>query len=136
LALTNQQDFLKLAAPKVEHNVPALLDHRSPEQIAFLQEHNQRYVTARDSISRMIELGIMTSPVPVKKQTMAEKRYLVKNFAECVAVYNEWVERNPGIAKPFGEEELAQHMEREREIWKLPSKDAALGLSYQPGSGS
>ena len=136
LALENQQDFLKLSAPQVEHNAPALLDYRSPEQAAFLEQHNQRYVAARDSISRMIELGIMTSPVPVKKQTMAEKRYLVKNFAECVVAYNEWVERNPGIAQPITEEELAQHIEKEREIWRLPAKSATMELSYQPGSGS
>lgn len=132
LALENQQTFLQLAAPKVEYNAPALIDHRSPEQIAFLKEHNDRYVTARDSISRMIELGIMTSPVPVKKQTMAEKRYLVKNFAECVAVYNDWVEKNPGVAEPFSDQELEEHIQREREIWRLSSNSSTMELSYQP----
>ena len=65
----------------------------------------------------MIELGIMTTGVPMKKQTMTEKKHIVKNFTVCVETYNRWADAYPDIAQPINFDEIAEREKQEQKFW-------------------
>lgn len=93
------------------------------DQVAFANKNMGQYLQSLDSIEQMHKLGILFGGVPIKKQTLAGKRAIVKNFDECVNVYNEWIIANPEIGKPIDSETIKQEIDREREIWSVSKSD-------------
>lgn len=77
--------------------------------IPFLNENTQKnleqyqhgYRLAQQTIDQMIHLGIIINGPPLKKQTLAEKSKIIKNFDFLCELYNQWAELNPDIAKPI-----------------------------------
>jgi hypothetical protein len=47
---------------------------------------------------------------------MLEKKLLVKNFSQCVDVYNEWSEKK-GMGVQYTEEDLQSSMKEEIKTW-------------------
>ena len=37
---------------------------------------------------------LILTPVPLKLQSLQEKKIIIKNYNECLFWYNEWVEKN------------------------------------------
>jgi hypothetical protein len=60
----------------------------------FLQDNIGTYVKSVKSIDKMVEDKVMVTGVPIKLQTLAEKKLLIKNFDELMIVYNEWAIKN------------------------------------------
>jgi hypothetical protein len=101
----------------------------------FLKDNYRNYLQVNKSIERMVELGIMVETVPIKKQTLKEKRFMIKNFNECVDVYNRWITDNPGIGQLITEENIEKANEKERPIWQPDNKDqftSTVALSAPP----
>lgn len=71
----------------------------------FLEEHSKKYINSYKAIEELVDHKILVTGIPIKLQTMLEKRRLVRNFDQCVEVYNEWVERN-GIGEPYANEDI------------------------------
>ena len=46
-----------------------------------------------------------------------KKQLMIKNFDQCVATYNEWLLKNPGIAEPINDVSMKEAMDNERKIW-------------------
>jgi hypothetical protein len=113
--LVNQ---IKLPQPLAEL-LPA--DHRE-----FLNQHKHNYQNALTHISNMVETGIITSPPPVKKQTLAEKKHIIKNYNYLLTVYNQWIVLNPDIGLPLEESTLDQFAQAERDRWNPVRLDVAL----------
>jgi hypothetical protein len=67
--------------------------------------------------------------VPIKKQTLAEKRFMIKNFDQCVEVYNNWVNNNPTIAQPVDAAGIPAELPNEQEYWQPTTDIKALGSS-------
>ena len=104
-----------------------------PEDRRNFVKHNlKNYLTVNQSIKRMIELGILISPVPIKKQTLKEKKFIVKNFDECVAVYNNWIEHNPNIGEPVTDENIEQANDREKSVWNPTQSNPTTALTVLP----
>ena len=95
------------------------------DQINFLEQHFKKYSDAFGSIEKMQELGILSSGLPIKKQTLAAKKFMVKNFDQCVDVYNQWISRNPDIGQPINIELINQQIDQEKEIWR-PTPESKL----------
>jgi len=88
------------------------------EQQDFFAANAQKFSDAARTIDRMGELGIMLgNGIPIKKQTFAEKRVMIKNFQECADVYNEWIGRNPTVGQPIDTTDLEKHVQAELEFW-------------------
>lgn len=85
----------------------------------FMQQHRQNYLQAQESINHMRDLGIITTDIPVKKQTLLEKKYMIKNFQQCLDRYNDWAIKNPNIASTLAHQQLETRMQQERQQWKL-----------------
>lgn len=74
----------------------------------------------------MVELGIVVSPPPIKKQTLQEKQNIISNFAPLCEIYNHWAEQNPGIAKPLADNDIQQQNQIEQDFWRTwPSASIA-----------
>jgi hypothetical protein len=60
----------------------------------FLKDNIKNYKSTIDQLSKLISDGFLFDTIPIKLQTLAEKKLIVKNFKDCVTWYNEWVDKN------------------------------------------
>ena len=92
----------------------------------FLSQHKELYVKSRESIGDMVKSGILVSPPPIKKQTLAEKKHMIKNYNHLLEVYNKWILANPGMGLPLDSSTLDHFAQLERNRWdptaNLPEK--------------
>lgn len=86
-----------------------------------LNQYTKGYNQAQQTINQMVNLGIMISGPPIKKQTLIEKRKIIKNFDTLIALYNEWINNNPDIASPINEQLLVDNVVTESKFWNLSS---------------
>lgn len=100
----------------------------------FLEENQTNFSRVQKTLDRMVDLGIMVTVPPIKKQTLEEKKKIIKNFDQCVKVFNRWCKNNPEIAEPIDEDGLSQQSQQERKFWISDDKPSDL-LSYQPPTG-
>lgn len=106
--------------------------------ISFLGAENQQklapyqsgFALAKTTIDQMVQLGIMVSGPPIKKQTMHDKHRIIKNFDQLTEVYNRWIDQNPGIGEPVDHSTLQTQMSEESDFWYsiINSKDSAPAL--------
>lgn len=87
-----------------------------------LTQHVSGYTEAQKTINQMIDLGIIINGPPIKKQTLAEKRKIIKNYQELIATYNTWANNNLDIAEPVSDEDNINNDLRETEFWNSFSK--------------
>lgn len=88
------------------------------EHTDFLNHHRENYQRTNTAISKMIDQKIMITPPPIKKQTLAEKKHIIRNFEHCLSVYNQWIEMNPSIGNPVDLDVLDSVAQNERRHWK------------------
>ena len=117
----NKQD-IKLLENKTDST--DLVNYLPPEQTAFVKQHLENYYKTNTSIQRMQELGIIVSSVPIKKQTLAEKRFMIKNFDQCLDIYNEWIAKNPTVGRVVDTDTLNVMMDQEQSVWQPSSLSA------------
>jgi hypothetical protein len=104
----------------------SVLDTRQQQLIPKLpldQQHHIKknitaYQNAHRSINHMQHLGILVSSVPIKKQTLAEKKFMIKNFDQCLKVYNSWADRNSDIAESINVDKLNSDIQQDLDVWK------------------
>jgi hypothetical protein len=82
----------------------------------YLAQHGTKYVEAYKGIEQLVQQGTLVTGVPIKLQTMAEKRHIVKNFDECVETYNKWVNKT-GVGTPYTNDELISIANAEVKLW-------------------
>ena len=92
----------------------------------FLKQHQHKYENALNDITRMVETGVIINPPPVKKQTLAEKKHIIKNYNYLLKVYNQWITLNPDIGLPLEESTLDRFAQEERDSWNPVRSDVAL----------
>lgn len=102
-----QEERLELA-PIQTYSLTQVFDHLGPGDRRFLRDHGIRYKGASQAIDELVQKKILTTGVPIKLQTMMEKRLLIKNFSEVVDWYNEWVALR-GVGTPWTEPALLEH---------------------------
>lgn len=73
----------------------------------FVKNNAVKYVQAHKAIEELVEKKVLVTPVPIKLQTMLEKRLLIKNFDQLADVYNEWSAKT-GHGVPYTKEQLAE----------------------------
>jgi hypothetical protein len=92
----------------------------------YLLAHGAQYKTVYQSMDQLVKDKILVTPVPIKLQTMTEKRLIIKNFSECVNWYNEWVLQN-NIGETYTHEHLSVSMQKELLSWHADTR-----LTVQP----
>jgi len=118
LALENQNKFQALTGPAdTNKNItlaPRIVNLMPAEQREFLSNNLEKFKEVNTSIEKMCDLGILASTVPIKKQTLAEKIYMVKNIEQCMEIYNTWAQDNSDIASSLNIQDLMGQAEQER----------------------
>ncbi len=60
----------------------------------FLATTLTPYTKSILKIDKLVKDRVLVTSVPIKMQTLIEKRMMIKNFNECAVTYNEWAEKN------------------------------------------
>ena len=108
---SNSGSMVTVLKQSIENVLPA--EHKD-----FLNHHAKNYSGTNCAISDMVDKKIMISPPPIKKQTLAEKKFIVKNFEQCLEVYNQWIEMNPTVGNPVEIDLMDSFAATERNNWK------------------
>jgi hypothetical protein len=87
-----------------------------PRQQALAQ-FKHGYNQAQETITQMIDLGIIINGPPIKKQTLSEKQKTIRNFEQLIEIYNNWALAYPDIASPLSDQDLSDKNRTESEFW-------------------
>lgn len=60
----------------------------------FLNNNLKNYTLGQLRLQDLVRERVLPTNIPIKMQTLAEKKMLIKNFAELIDVYNEWASQN------------------------------------------
>jgi hypothetical protein len=105
----------------------------SPDHTEFIARHRQQYQDTADSLNVLCQQGLMITPPPIKKQTLAEKKYMIRNFDQCLDIYNQWIAYNSTAGNPLELTTLKKFAEIERRYWQptiqITSTSAVAQLS-------
>jgi hypothetical protein len=91
------------------------------EDQRLLIEKGPAYTQAANAIQELVDHKVLYKAVPIKLQTMMEKRLLVSNFDECLEAYNRAVE-DPlcglyNMRKTIGLDDISKISEEEIKRW-------------------
>lgn len=131
LALSNNRQPLQLTYEPTEA-VQQLIEHLPAAHQKFYATHRVKYYQAQDSMMLMEKLGILPSGIPIKKQTMREKQYLVRNFDQCAEVFNEWIKIHYPNGTPVDSSYLKLCVDREHQQWSPTTIVPAIANSLTP----
>jgi hypothetical protein len=109
------------ATPERSHRVPnntALV--LPPAHQEYLAQYQQQYDVANQQIDAMVKQRIMVTPPPIKKQTLAEKYHMIKNFDQLLDVYNNWIYDNPEVGEPLSMDQIQKLSGFEQHHWRPP----------------
>lgn len=117
LALVAPQQLLRLGYVNNGEKT-TILDLAPPHQQKLVAQHKNQFDAANAAINEMVALGIMVNPVPIKKQTLAEKLYIVRNLAQCADAYNQWAQKHSDFASEISLDTLYQQAHNEFQSWQ------------------
>lgn len=93
---------------------------RASTQVSkFLNENIDTYKSTTRQIDKLVSDGYLVTGVPVKLQSLAEKRFLIKNFSQCLEWYNKWANKT-GFSSELTDSELLQIELSEESILNQP----------------
>ena len=82
------------------------------DEFSFLEKNLNLYTQINSQLSNLVKDGFLVTGIPVKLQTLKEKKLIVKNFNHCVNWYNNWVKEN-NFGKIYSPDELDKIMSAE-----------------------
>jgi|694.fasta_scaffold40252_1 hypothetical protein len=87
----------------------------------FLLKHGPKYQTVQQAIAELVERKTLTTPIPIKLNTLLEKRLLIKNFDQCVAAYNQSMSdphsKICGLSDVYSDQDIDQQAQTEINQW-------------------
>jgi hypothetical protein len=84
----------------------------------FVDKHKHNYQKAYTSISHLVKLGVLVSHLPIKKLTFAEKKFVTKNFNDCLNAFNDWIVQYPHLGQPVTDNLVALEFQ-DNSMWKV-----------------
>lgn len=128
--LSSNQEKLQLTHESSQESAQLQLQSLAQNEITqsltvadqkFLIKNGPDYVKTADAIQELVDHKVLVTPVPIKLQTMLEKKLLVKNFDECVEAYNR-VMTDPhslikGLGTPYNPSEIDNMVTKEINQW-------------------
>lgn len=111
----------------------AIVDHLPIPRQRYLMRHYLQYQTAAATIEQMEKLDIIPSPPPIKKQTLEEKRFVIRNFDQCLNAYNEWATKNPSVSNVLTAHDIDRMIQKENSFW---TNSASSEVAEDPAQNS
>jgi hypothetical protein len=112
----------------------SIINSMSTSEREYLAHHAPKYMQATQSIEQMERLGIVSSGIPIKKQTLRDKQLSVKNFDQCLDTYNEWINNNPGLSTELTHQQINNQIELEQQHWQGQLKLTKTSDSVTPSN--
>lgn len=97
---------LSLQVPE-KLSVRSVTESLNPTDQMFLKTHGTAYLRTSNQIKQLVAARILPTGIPIKLQTLIEKRLLIENWEDVVSWYNSWCSRT-GHGIPYSPEDLAQ----------------------------
>jgi hypothetical protein len=72
------------------------------ETYEFINNNIESYVNTTNQLNDLVNNGFLVTSVPIKLQTLKEKKEIVKNYDDCIKWYNDWVDKT-GFGERFKE---------------------------------
>ncbi len=66
----------------------------SRDNYNFLKVQLPQYQQTQKELNNLVDNKILVTGVPIKLQSLTEKKHIIKNFDQCVDWYNQWVTDN------------------------------------------
>jgi hypothetical protein len=82
----------------------------------FLHQNSTKYIKSYQAIEELVKNNVLVTGIPIKLQTMLEKRRLIRNFDQCVDVYNSWVRQNQ-VGEIYTDKEISAQSLSELSQW-------------------
>jgi hypothetical protein len=106
-------DLLQLdSAPPADHNEIRGIHNVATPTVAvtekdwnFLKVQLPAYRKTLGELNNLVNDKILVTGVPIKLQSLQEKKHIIKNFDQCVEWYNQWVTAN-NYGKLYSVDEL------------------------------
>jgi hypothetical protein len=83
----------------------------------FVTNNQQGFDNVNQAIQTMQHLDILLSPPPIKKQTLAEKMHMIKNFDQCLNLYNQWITHHPNLGTTLSTNDIELQNKKEYIFW-------------------
>lgn len=90
-------------------------------QANFIQEHQTGYRSVMQHVNQLTQQGILPGSIPIKKQTLSDKRAMIKNWSELIDTYNHWIEGRPELGTILDQDGINQQAETESRMWRNDS---------------
>ena len=106
---------------EIENHFPTLLKNVvnvSDEIVNFCNHHLTNYKKTYAQIDELTNNGFLVTNVPIKLQTLQEKKMIINNFDESIEWYNEWALSNN--YEKYNEDIVANLANQEEEILSRP----------------
>jgi len=71
------------------HTIPT-----TNKEYNFLTKNIDTYLDTNSQLVDLVDKGFLVTNVPLKLQSLKEKKLIIKNFDQCIEWYNQWVEKN------------------------------------------
>lgn len=82
----------------IQSEISGLFDERTiqvtQQEHDFLKTNLNTYVSSNSQILKLVDDGFLVTGIPLKLQSLKEKKSIIKNFDQCIIWYNEWVTKN------------------------------------------
>jgi hypothetical protein len=88
-------------------------------EMQFLEKNISLYTNTSSQLSKLVTDGFLVTNIPLKLQSLKEKKLIVANFNECITWYNEWVLEN-NFGNFYTNDELDSLMIAEDQQLNLP----------------
>lgn len=98
-----------------------ILNSLSQGDKQFLQQNSTKYITSYRAIDELIKNKVLVTGIPIKLQTMLEKRRIIRNFDQCVDVYNSWAEQHQ-VGDLYTNKEISEQSLAELSHWHAMPK--------------
>ncbi len=98
----------------------------------FVRENKPTYEKTMNIIDKMVDHGIIINHPPIKKQTLAEKKYLIRNYESLLELYNKWILQNPDLGQPLDNDTLDKFADLERAKWSPITSAVSLADQQRP----
>ena len=102
----------------IQNEIGGLLEAKvkvTEDQYLFLKKNLTNYHSTSLQLTKLVDDGFLVTNIPLKLQSLKEKKMIVENFDQCIDWYNEWVEKS-GFGEKFNHEQVLalDHQEDER----------------------
>jgi len=125
IGITQETKLLEDSSSYEKHlpsTIVEIISKLPKQEQEFVKKHQKEYFESQQNIKKMVEDKILVQGIPIKLQTLVEKKLMISNFNECAMIYNEWAAEN-GYDVIKDNQEIIDSARDELKLWyqELPS---------------